>query len=765
MRATLQATVRTGVQIQLVGDVQGCGIRPTVANLAMQCDLLGSVRNSRQGVDIVLYGTREAIDVFQESLRMRFSSATQKTIAIDTFEPMSGFQILESVFEGEVQFVIPRDRVTCADCLRECQTPGDRRFGYALIGCAQCGPRYSIIRDLPYDRSQTSMSAFAMCSDCQAEFVDPAHRRFHAQTNCCPKCGPMVWFESNGEILGHGDVAVAAAARDIRNGRILAMKGLGGYQLVCDATNCHAIERLRSRKNRITKPLAVMASSMDEAHAIVEFNALDEETLKGPAGPIVLLQSRTQNYLASNIHTGFPSIGIMLPTTALHMMLLKETKIPLVVTSGNIEGEPLEYRETEATLRLSGIADCFLHHNRPIVNPIDDSVVQSIAGRMVTHRAARGIAPIPIEYRSESQVLALGGHQKAAVALSNGYTTILGPHIGDLDTVRTRDRFLEQKAMLQSLLRVKSPMMVCDQHLDFFTSQLADEDSGRNCHAVQHHHAHIVSAMVEHGWLDSTVLGFAFDGTGLGCDGSIWGGEVLVATTASFKRVGHLRTFPLLGGELAVKQPWRIALALLVDAIGEEQTLEIVDANKLRDWQVDRLCMQRLLPLLDRNALSLQTSSMGRLFDGVAALVCGIGQVSFEGEAAMRLEAVCNQDVQQNYHISVSRDSPCEMDWRPMVIELIADLASDVPVGTIAMKFHRAIAECIATISHRYRDFPVVLAGGVFQNRNLVELVDRQLHSLSMPYAMPCQVPPNDGGLALGQLVIATSRMERAVCV
>ncbi|MCY2976770.1 MAG: carbamoyltransferase HypF [Planctomycetota bacterium] len=764
MKATMSTDNQTTAHLQLIGDVQGYGIRPTVANLARQLDLHGSVRNCRQGVDIVLHGPNVAIQAFRESLSKHFPNVSQSVRIEFNAERTEDFRILQSASEGAVQFAIPRDRVICENCLREIQTPGNRRFGYAFNSCTQCGPRYSIIFAMPYDRSQTSMSAFEMCSACQAEFADPTHRRFHAQTNCCPDCGPTLWFEENGKVMQDSSKAIAAAAQAILQGRVLALKGLGGYQLVCDATNSTVVDQLRVRKHRRSKPFALMVASIQAAHTIAELNEQEKAALKSPAGPIVLLRYRANSCLASNIHSGFRSVGAMLPTTALHAMLLSATQVPLVVTSGNIEGEPLEYREEEATQKFSGIADCFLHHDRPIVNPIDDSVVQAMAGRLVTLRAARGLAPMSIKYHTPFQVIALGGQQKSAVALSNGHATVLGPHLGDLDTVQSRERFLRQENALMSLMNCDLPRFVCDQHPDFFTSQIANVKSKLECQTIQHHHAHVVSAMVEQGWMKRTALGFAFDGTGLGSDGTLWGGEVLVTDATSFHRVGHLRSIRLVGGDLAAREPRRISLSLLMDAIGEQKTMELVDQTLLSNWQVDRARIEQFVSVLNRESLLLRTSSMGRLFDGIAALVCRVGHVSFEGEAAMRLESTCNLEISDAYHFIVGDESPFELDWRPLVRELVVDLASSLPEGTIAMKFHRAIAEGIASIGLRFPELPIVLAGGVFQNRTLVELVDKRLREQSSQYAMPCGIPPNDGGLAIGQLAVAASRMEKLVC-
>lgn len=765
MKASISTDEQITVHLQLIGDVQGFGIRPMVANLATHYDIHGSVRNCRQGVDIVLHGTPLAIHAFRESLYRRFPSVSQSVKTGLDAERTKGFRILESASDGAVQFIVPRDRVICQECLRESQTPDNRRYGYALNGCAQCGPRYSIISAMPYDRSQTSMSGFVMCPACQAEYANPSHRRFHAQTNCCQDCGPKVWFEKKGEAIEDSSTAIATAAQAILSGSILALKGIGGYQLICDATNSTAIAQLRIRKHRPSKPFAVMVASLQAARDIAQFDGREEEALKDPTGPIVLLQSRAQSCLASNIHAGFRNVGAMLPTTALHAMLLNATRVPLVVTSGNIQNEPLEYRVEEATQKFADIADCFLHHNRPIVNPIDDSVVQSMAGQLVTIRAARGLAPMPINFHTDFRVIALGGQQKSTVAVSNGFATVLGPHLGDLDTLTSRERFLRQKNALMTLMHCESPFLACDQHPDFYTSQLASLTSTLEGHSIQHHHAHIVSAMVEQGWMERTVLGFAFDGMGVGSDGAIWGGEVLLTDATSFHRVGHMRSIRLVGGDTATREPWRIALSLLLDALGKQTTMELVDQTLLSKWQVDRVQIERLLLLMDRPSLAHRTSSMGRLFDGIAALIGGIGHVSFEGEAAMRLESTCKAESPDAYHLAVGDESPFELDWRPLVRELVADLASKLPEGVLAMKFHQAIAECIASLGLRFPELPIVLAGGVFQNRTLVELLDKRLREQSSQYAMPCRIPPNDGGLAIGQLAIAASRMEKLVCV
>lgn len=759
MSGSFAAGEAVAEHICLSGHVQGSGIRPAIARLATRHQLGGSVRNSQQGVDIEIVGRLQSIEDFKRSLRQTVPEAEQSSDrgqAIALTEGPAEFEIIDSDTEGAARFTIPLDRVICPDCLRECLTPGNRRFGYALNGCAHCGPRYSILRAMPYDRKRTGMSEFRMCAECQAEYEDLADRRFHAQTNCCPQCGPHLWFDAHTLREPTADVSpIDAAAAAILDGRILAMKGVGGYQLVCDATNRATVDDLRRRKGRRARPLAVMVPSVAAARDLAQLDLCEEQALRSPAGPIVLARAARDLPLAPNVHCGLADVGLMLPTSAMHALLLARVRRPLIVTSGNREGEPLEYQEDQATTRLGELACCFLHHNRPIIRPIDDSVVRCMSGQQVHLRAARGLAPMPLASETERQISALSAQQKTAVAICNGHTTVLGPHVGDLNNLSTRDRFVEQHNALANLLGSAPTTIAHDLHPDYFTSKLSQELAASGVETVQHHHAHIVAGMVEQQWLDREVLGFAFDGTGAGEDGTVWGGEVLLSTVSDYQRVASVRPFRLAGGEAAVRQPWRVAVALLADTVGDDVE-RIASVARLDVEQV-----RSVKKVLRAKSLSPTTTSMGRLFDGVAALVCGIRQSGFEGEAAMRLEAVCSRESDGAYPLTILEAEPLEMDWRPMMRELAVDLLGGVSPGVLSMRFHRAIANWIAQLAARLPHVPVVLAGGVFQNRVLVELVKGSLAGHPSPVAFPARIPPNDGGLAAGQLAVAANRIKR----
>lgn len=768
-------------KLLLRGSVQGCGIRPLIARIATSKALHGDVRNSQAGVEITLYGEHPSIASFCTALREVTSGTLQmlsENLARIELVPQ-GFEIVSSDRDGVVDTIIPLDQVICRDCLSEVFTPGNRRFGYALNSCAQCGPRYSILRNMPYDRCRTSLSGFQMCDDCEQEYGNAEHRRFHAQNNCCPTCGPQIWFSSPTTASGAGtntgtitgSPALDAAAAAIAQGQIVAVKGVGGYQLVCDATHEESVSRLRQRKRRSSKPLALMVGSLVAARNIAALDSLESQTLCNSAGPIVLVQSKLAGQMAASIHPGLAWVGVMLPTTALHALLIQHLQRPLVVTSGNIEGEPIEFGAEEAELRLANVADCFLHHDRPILRPIDDSVVRCMAGRTVTIRAARGLAPLSVEANSfASSCVAVGGEQKSAIALSNGCRTYLGPHLGELDSLRSRERFVEQYQALTELVGVETNLVACDLHPEYFTTNYVASIPNAITAVVQHHHAHVAAAMAEHGWLDRQVLGFACDGTGLGADNTVWGGEVLLATAHAYQRVAHLRPFRLAGGAAAIREPWRVAVALLNDC--EYNAAQI--ASWLRRPEEAIHLVQRLLGS-STVGLAPVTSSLGRLFDGVAVLIDSVNngsvagkdcaptaaEVSFEGEAAMRLESICTTSEQGRYTMRLTDDAPQQIDWRPVLVSIVDDLRAGVSAGAIAMRFHRAISDCIHQLAMQYPELPVVLSGGVFQNRILVELVAQSLEGKrTAPLGIPGRIPPNDGGLALGQLVVAQSQRK-----
>lgn len=754
--------MRLNHRILLRGNVQGQGIRPRIARSAGRRKLTGWVRNTQHGVEVMVNGSETAVAGLVSELKSGLEDCVitlcRPTEAREHFQK---FEIRDSSTQSVPSFDIPLDRAVCQACLSEATTPGNRRYQYALNSCVECGPRYSMVIELPFDRERTSMAEFAMCADCLAEYHDPTDRRYHAQLNCCPACGPQIWYNrlghSTAEVVREAPLEVASVA--IKQGEILALKGVGGYQLVCDATNESAVDELRRRKRRIAKPLAVMVSSLEMARQLAELSPLEERVLSSAAGPIVLALAKDSRVVARNVHPQLADIGLMLPTTVMHAMLLESVSRPLVMTSANREGEPIHYRDSDAERELSQLADGCLQHDRAILHPVDDSVVRCMCENAVTMRAGRGIAPMRLELQHWPRMLATGGQQKAAFAVSNGSVAVLGAHVGDLQSLANRDRYEQEQEQLGRLLKTKPDAVVTDLHPDYFTTNWAGALPFAQVEATQHHHAHVVGNMLEHQWLNREVLGFAFDGTGYGADGRLWGGEVLLATAEAFHRVAHLRTIGLPGGEVAIREPWRIALACLEDALGDE-ALAMADALGFDcdvSAQVKKVAASRL---------SIPTSSFGRLFDAVAAVVCDVRSIQYDGQPAMLLESVADRQEEGWYSFELQRSDPMQIDWRPVWRAVIADLVAGIPKGSIAMRFHRSIAVCVRRIVDHYSDYPVVLSGGVFQNRLLVELISESLLGHQAGLGVSKRIPPGDGGLAAGQLAIAACRnARRKLCV
>ncbi len=757
MAVTQAALPRVAMRLHLQGRVQGLGVRPAVARLADKLGLAGSVRNTLHGLEIEIEGEPPDVAAFQSQLSIALPQACEIRGRDSELMPASSrdrFTIERDEGDGPLLTQVPPDAAVCDQCLSEANDPGDRRFGYPLISCAACGPRYSVIRRMPYERSDTTLADFPLCAPCRAEYTSPADRRFHAQTTACSQCGPHVWaVDRSGQSIGARERAMSAALAALRTGRIVALRGVGGYQLLCDASNEAAVARLRDRKSRPAKPLAVLVRTAVDATPLAELNDVERRALVDPANPIVLLRSRGSPSLAAAIHPGLDTVGVMLPTTALHDVVVREFGGPLVCTSGNSEGVPLGYEPVSAERHLAGIADLWLHHDRPIERPIDDSVVRVIAGRAVTIRLARGMAPLPLDLPAGPPMIAFGGHQKAAAAWCNGAQCVLGPHVGDLETLATRERFAVQQRAIEGLYRFAAQACVHDLHPDYFTSRLA-EDSELPTIGVQHHFAHVAAGMVEHGVRDETVLGVAFDGTGLGTDGRIWGGEFILARgVASMQRVAHLRPFVLPGGEAAVREPWRIAVSVLADVVGREALLKTGVAG------VERQSIAALLPLLDRPRLNVITTSAGRLFDAAACLILSITDTRFDGEPAMRLEAAADQSDCGEYPLPLTADDLPQLDWRPLFAGLWADCRNGTDPAVMAMRFHRSLAAGVAAVIRRYLGVPVVIGGGVFQNRLLTELLVEELDGTSR-LRLPGRIPPNDGGLAAGQLAIALAGIQ-----
>ncbi|TWU50570.1 Carbamoyltransferase HypF [Rubripirellula tenax] len=767
----------TSTRFLMKGLVQGQGVRPTITRLAAEHHIVGSVCNSSRGVEIHAAAKPSDLLAFETKLRTRFPNAAFAVESSTTLSEskLEKFEIVPSEIGDSMRTVVPLDRVICGDCAAEVRSATDWRSDYPFITCAICGPRYSILRSMPFDRNSTTMDAFPMCPRCKAEYRDPSDRRFHAQTVCCPTCGPQCWVtDAAGKRLADSTDAMRFIAERIDEGDIVAVKAIGGYQLICDATNHQTVQRLRNRKHRPNKPLPVMVGDLASARQLALVSDAEACELQSPAGPIVLLRSRLNTGLSDLISPHLGTIGLMLPTSALHMILADRVGRPLVVTSGNTHGSPIIFQNEMAQTELATIAGVFLHHDRDITHPVDDSVVQCICDSPMTIRAARGIAPITVNHASNITRLAAGGHQKVAVALQTNDSIVLGPHIGDMESESSRLRLTANVDRLQVLLQVESSAVVHDWHPDYFTTAWASRNECETT-SVQHHHAHVVGAMLEHDLLDQAVLGIAFDGTGYCNDGTVWGGEALLATQSDFQRVGHLRPFRLPGGEAAIKQPWRIAKSLRFQ-LGQSSDESIDDAFRYA---------------MDHGPI---TSSMGRLFDGVAAMVLGIESVDDEGEAAMRLEAVCDLKESTSYEFVIhtstlppggssearggqravpsalalpahsSRPSQGEgeviaqptllLDWRPVLTAIQDDLHHLSP-NRIATKFHRAVAKLICELASRHDRIPCVLSGGVFQNRVLLEMIQKSASQRSLDIRLPGRIPVNDGGLAIGQLLIA----------
>ena len=728
------------LRIAIEGVVQGVGFRPFVYVLAARHGVDGFVSNRAGDVVIEAEAPRAALDAFVADLRGCAPAAARVDRLIATRAEVRGERgfSIESSEAGESAAAIAPDVATCADCIAEIEDPAARRFGYAFTSCAACGPRLTIVTSAPYDRARTTMANFAMCAACRAEYDDPIDRRFHAQPIACPACGPTL------------DTPVAEAAAALRAGEIVALKGLGGYHLACDALRDDAVAELRRRKQRDGKPFAIMVGDLVAARALAELTADDEELLASPARPIVLVPARGR--LPASIAPGVADVGLMLPYTPLHHLLLRAFAGPLVMTSGNVSDEPLAFRDDDARARLAPIADRFVTHDRPIHMRCDDSVVRVVAGAPLILRRARGYAPAPIRLpvAVDRPTLALGGHIKAAFALADGDRAFVSPHMGDLDHLCAYDAFVAAIEHFSALHRIAFERVICDRHPDYATTRLAGE-LGREVIAVQHHRAHFASALADAG-VEGRAIGVIFDGAGYGDDGAIWGGEILVGDAGDARRALHLAYVPQPGGDAAAREPQRMAIAHLW-AAGEPV-----------DGPIAAMCA--------RPNLAPRTSSMGRLFDAVAA-ISGIqpqrhgghgapdlgglraSVVSlFEGEAAMRLEALARRgDPTELYPFEISDD---EMIVAPAIRAIAADAADGVPAATIARRFHTTVVELATAacmrVARQERVTNVVLSGGVFQNAILAAELPRRLASVGLTPHVHRRVPPNDGGLAFGQL-------------
>ena len=739
--------------LRMRGRVQGVGFRPVVFRLAHELGLRGWVRNDAAGAEVALAGAAAAIAAFRAELPGRLPAAADIQSVEEQPVPAelpAGFEIrLSPAAAGtRVAGILP-DLATCPECLREVLDPRDRRYRYPFANCTRCGPRYSILEALPYDRAHTTMRAFRMCPACAAEYGDPRNRRFHAQPNACPVCGPqLAWMRADGRLLAERDDALRAAAAAIRAGQIAAVKGLGGFHLLVDARDAAAVRRLRARKRRDEKPFAVMFPTLKAAAEAGELSGAEMQWLKSAAAPIVLLNLRAgAGGIAPEVAPGLPWLGALLPYTPLHHLLLRELGFPVVATSGNLTDEPICTDNDEARARLGELADFFLVHDRPVARPLDDSVLALCGGEPVVLRRGRGLSPYSLPLAGAPDgLVAAGAQMKSTVAVTAGGNAVLSPHIGDLDHAgaqRLWRRTLDDLAGLHGLAPVAA---VADLHPDYAATRGAAE-LGVPVEEVQHHHAHIAACLAENG-LDGPVLGIAWDGTGLGTDGTVWGGEFLVCTRAEFRRAAWLRPFLLVGGDAAAREPRRAALGVL---------REMASAHPPPGFTPAELAV--LDGMLRQGLNVVRTSSAGRLFDAAAALL-GVCQVmAHEGQAAMRLEALAGTGAAEPYPFGWRG---AELDWAPLFAAL---LDAGEPPAVAAARFHETLAAMMVAAAQR-ADLPdVCLSGGCFQNRRLLETARRRLAAAGFRIWRHREIPPNDAGLALGQLAVAVARRDRTPAV
>jgi hydrogenase maturation protein HypF len=742
------------------GVVQGVGFRPFVYRLAHALGLKGYVLNESGGVVIEVEGAARAVENFTARLRVEAPPLAQiQDLSCRDMQPLGerDFQIRHSDDNNQDKIgLVPPDVGVCEDCARDFTDPENRRYRYAFTNCTNCGPRYSIIQGVPYDRPKTTMSEFAMCDACLAEYEDPLNRRFHAQPNACPVCGPELelWSTPEGSIVKCANV-IEEAHKVLRSGRVLAVKGLGGFHLACDAENDLAVRRLRERKRRSDKAFALMARDVDVVESFCLVSDADRAALESSRKPIVLLPRRPGATISPAVAPGNTSLGFMLPYTPLHRLLLDGFRA-LVMTSGNLSEEPIVSRNQDLW-RLEGLADDFLVHNRRIQTRVDDSVVRTFEGRLLPVRRSRGFAPDPIDLGIPvSEILACGGELKNTFCLTKDHYAILSQHIGDLENLETLEFFRETLDHMKQFFRVDPRLVAHDLHPDYLSTKLALKLPGMKTIGVQHHHAHVASCMAEN-HLEGKVIGVAFDGTGFGTDGHIWGGEFLACDYAGFERCGHFRYIPLAGGDSAIRQPWRAAISYLRETFGSAAAS--LDLPVFAEVSPDGISV--VARMLSQGVNTVRTSSCGRLFDAVASII-GLRQVTnYEGQAAIELEAAAVEGVDDQYRFEIEQGAPSTIDVRPAIESIVRDRIARTDTGVIAARFHNTVCDAVIEMCRRMRRVHnlkrVCLSGGTFQNMYLLKRTVTGLRRAGFDVFVHSQVPANDGGLALGQAAIANA--------
>ncbi len=758
-------------RVKIAGVVQGVGFRPYVYGLATELELSGEVANGTSGVVVEVEGRREHLEEFVRRLPLEIPALAQvESMAVKEIATcgVAGFRIVASDLRGAANTQIPADAATCGDCLREMLDPGNRRYRYPFINCTHCGPRFTITRGIPYDRPQTSMASFTMCVDCQAEYDDPRDRRFHAQPNACWACGPrLTLFDAEGAVHD-AEEPVGATAELLRAGKIVAVKGIGGFHLVVDATNQKAVERLRERKHRLGKPLAVMVRDVKAVRQLCEVSDQEEALIASTERPIVLLRALALHGLATEVAPGVPWLGVFLPYAPVHHLLLADGGLrELVMTSANLSEEPIVIANDEATERLRGIADAFLVHDREILQRADDSVMQVVEGMPQFVRRSRGHVPLPVRLiEGTPPLLAVGGHLKSVFTLASGRHGYQSQHLGDLESVSSLDFFAEALEHFEGIFQVAPEYVVHDLHPAYASTAWALAQKQPRI-AVQHHHAHIAGCMAEHG-LRGPVIGLALDGTGYGVDGCVWGGEVLIATLTDFERFAQLKYVAMPGSEAAVRQPWRMALGHLYAALGDG----VFDADLLARMKASESDARLLVRMIERGVNSPLTSSCGRMFDAAAALILGRDRVDYEAQAAIELEGIAGRDVAgraDGYLLRLDdrgEGGPLILDPTPLWGELLADLRSGEEPARMSVRFHLGVAggyvRAAIVAGERTGIRDVCLSGGVFHNRLLTHLVCNGLREAGMGIHLPVRVSPGDGGLSYGQAVVAAAVIAEA---
>jgi hydrogenase maturation protein HypF len=746
------------------GIVQGVGFRPFIYHLAQTKSLGGYIANTSSGVDIEVEGETGTIESFFEEIQTKKPPLARIAHIERRYLPPRSYQdfvIRRSRVEVHRTAFVPPDVTVCEDCLREMNDPEDRRYRYPFINCTNCGPRYTIIQDIPYDRDKTSMASFKMCERCQEEYEDPTNRRFHAQPNACWACGPhVVLCEPSGKPVD-GVEAIPMTAHLLKSGRIFAIKGLGGFHLAVDATNEEAVEELRKRKLREEKPLALVSLSLEQIAEYAHVEPMEAQLLRSSERPIVLLQKKQPNTIASQVAPRNGCFGVMLPYTPLHYLILQEGFLALVLTSGNISEEPIATENEEAFGRLSNIADYFLVHNRDIYLRNDDSVARVVDGKVRTIRRSRGYAPLPIALeRTIRPTLACGPFLANTVCLGKDRHAFLSQHVGDLENLETLEAFEKTIDHMKAILEINPEVTVYDLHPDYLSTQYAQRQSGVRKIGVQHHHAHVASCMAENGAV-GPVIGLAMDGTGYGTDGTIWGGEILLADFHQFERIGHFQKVPLPGGEAAIREPWRMALVYLHQAFGDDLfELPIEFAKRL-----DLSRAKMILTMMERDLNTPKTSSCGRLFDGVASLLGLRDQVSYRGQAAVELEMDMGES-HDFYPVSITHEKTgLVLHQASLIRGIVSDLIDQADQKTISRKFHNTLVQALTHVCIKARQHckvdRVVLSGGVFQNAFLLDKLGKKLFDSGFRVYTHSLVPTNDGGISLGQALVANAILDR----